>query len=245
MSEETKVKEKKDSKFLAFFTENRMELITAIFLGLTALFTAWAGWIGSLHGGNQATNYTESNNYASMGNSSWNEASQNLMQDMMTWNTISDLLIEETFAEEKGNADEVEKLDWKIDQIITDNCTPEFADAIAWAMDQAEATGEFVSPFDKEGYQDSYYTEAQEYLDTADELLEQGKADNTAGDSFNLVTVIYSVTLFLLGIVGIFKNLPNRVIVLCVAILAFIIATIYMWTLPLPTGFALSSFFGG
>ncbi len=33
-------------------------------LGITALLTAWATWIGSLHGGNQATNYTKSNNIA-------------------------------------------------------------------------------------------------------------------------------------------------------------------------------------
>ncbi len=33
------------------------ELIIVIMLGVTALLTAWASWIGSLHGGNQATNY--------------------------------------------------------------------------------------------------------------------------------------------------------------------------------------------
>lgn len=244
MSEETKVKEKKESKFAAHLTENKIEFIVAIFLGVTALFTSWAGWIGSLHGGNQATNYTESNNYASMGNSEWNQASQYLMQDMMTWNTISDLMIDLTFAEDKGDADAAEKYSWKIDQIITDNCTPEFAEAVEWALDQAETTGEFVSPFDKEGFEDSYYADAQELLDTADQLLEDGKADNQAGDSFNLVVVIYSITLFLLGIVGIFKNLPNRRIVLVIAIVAFVIATIYMFTLPMPTGFSMSNFFG-
>ena len=30
------------------------ELIIVIMLGVTALLTAWASWIGSLHGGNQA-----------------------------------------------------------------------------------------------------------------------------------------------------------------------------------------------
>ena len=51
------------------FTANRIEIIVAIFLGITALLTAWATWIGSLHGGNQATNYTKSNNLAAEGNS--------------------------------------------------------------------------------------------------------------------------------------------------------------------------------
>ena len=59
-----------------------LEIIIAIFLGVTALATAWASWIGSLHGGNMSTNYTRSNNIAADGNARWNEASQSLMQDM-------------------------------------------------------------------------------------------------------------------------------------------------------------------
>ena len=31
--------------------EDILEIIVAIFLGVTALATAWASWIGSLHGG--------------------------------------------------------------------------------------------------------------------------------------------------------------------------------------------------
>jgi hypothetical protein len=36
-----------------------LELLVVILLGVTALL---ASWVGSLHGGNQATNYTTSNN---------------------------------------------------------------------------------------------------------------------------------------------------------------------------------------
>ena len=75
-------------------------------------------------------------------------------------------------------------------------------------------------------------------------MLEQGKKDNANGDAYGLVTVIYSVVLFMLGIVGTFKRLPNRTIVLCVAIAGFLFATIYMITIPLPTGFNLLSYFG-
>ena len=46
-----KIKKKRDP-------EKILEIIVAVFLGITALATAWASWIGSLHGGNQATNYT-------------------------------------------------------------------------------------------------------------------------------------------------------------------------------------------
>lgn len=62
--------------------EQIIEILTAVFLGITALATAWASWIGSLHGGNQSTNYTTSNNLSAEGNSMYNEASQSLMQDI-------------------------------------------------------------------------------------------------------------------------------------------------------------------
>ncbi len=68
--------------------------------------------------------------------------------------------------------------------------------------------------------------------------------DNKNGDSFNLVNVIYSLVLFMLGIIGIFKRIPNRFVVLCIAVVCLILATVYMFTLPMPTGFSIGSFFG-
>lgn len=228
-----KIKEKRDP-------EKILEIIVAVFLGITALATAWASWIGSLHGGNQATNYATSNNLSSEGNSMYNDAAQNLMQDMMLWNEISDVLIESSYAEEKNDTEAVEKYDWKLEKLLNDNCSAELAQAITWAMEQDEDT----SPFDKEGFTDSYFTDAKEMIAEADKLLEQGKKDNANGDAFGLVTVIYSVVLFLLGIVGTFKRLPNRYVILGVAIAGFLFATIFMFTIPMPTDFNILSYFG-
>ena len=202
-------------------SEEKIEIIVAIFLGITALATAWASWIGSLHGGNQATNYTKSNNLSSEGNSMWNEASQNLMQDMITWNDINEANLNYQYAESKNDKAEMEKYQYQIDQLMSDNCTEEFLEAINWAMDQKEN----VTPFMKDGYTESYFAEAQATIEESDKLLEQGKKDNANGDAFGLVSVIYSVVLFMLGIVGTFKNLPNRRIVLGVAVAGFILAT--------------------
>lgn len=104
--------------------------------------------------------------------------------------------------------------------------------------------GEDTSPFDKEGFTDSYFTDAKETIVEADKLLERGKKDNANGDAFGLVTVIYSVVLFLLGIVGTFRQLPNRYVILGVAIAGFLFATIFMFTIPMPTGFNILSYFG-
>lgn len=221
--------------------EELLEIVTAVFLGLTALTMAWATWIGALHGGNQATNYTTSNNISAEGNAMFNEASQNLMQDMMTWNDIKEARLDYMFAEKKNDKDAMEKAEWIEEELIADNCSEEFEEAIKWADEQQGN----VSPFDKEGYVDSYYKDANEKLKEAEELLETGKKDNANGDAYGLVTVIYSIVLFLLGIVSIFKHIPNRMAILAVSIVGFVVATIYMLTIPLPTGFNIFSYFGG
>ena len=220
-------------------SEEKLEIIIAILLGVTAILTAWAGWVGSLHGGNQATNYTQSNNLSAQGNSMYNEAAQLYMQDMLLWNQISDYMFDIEIANANGRTAEAALIEEKVDTLMYDNCTEEFAAAIEWAAEQEE----YATPFDKEGYVDSYFAEANEVLAEADALLEEGKQDNANGDAYGLVTVIYSLVLFLLGIVGIFKKIPNRVLILVFACVCLVIATVYMITIPMPTGFNLASFF--
>ena len=112
MSKETNTEEKKG------INESTLELIIAILLGVTAILTAWASWIGSLHGGNQATNYTESNNLSAMGNSMYNEAAQKYMQDAILWNTINDYMFDRELAEANGNKKDADLIDEKINILI-------------------------------------------------------------------------------------------------------------------------------
>ncbi len=232
MSEGIKEKKAKKTK------DEIIEIIIIIMLGVTALCTAWASWVGSLHEGNQAGNYTASNNVAADGNSRWNEGAQVYAQDMTTWNMISDLMIEQEFAAQDGDTAVVEKFSWKLEQIRYDNATEEFNAAIDWALAQPE----YATPFDMEGYTDSYFADASDVLAQSEELLAKGEQDNKNGDAFGLVTVIYSLVLFLLGIASTFKSTPNKMVITIISVAAFALATLYMLTIPLPTGFDLFSF---
>ena len=234
--------------------EDILEIVIAVFLGITALATAWASWIGSLHGGNMSTNYTKSNNLAADGNARWNEASQSLVQDMQIWNMISDYEVEILYANETGDTDQMYESAYKIKFICTDNLTDEMAELIGydfefdadqiidWVINSELST---TSPFDNQDFIDSYYVDARAVLAESEAVLAEGQSDNKKGDTFNLVTVIYSVILFMLGIVGTFRRLPNRMLITIVAIAGFLFGTIYMFTIPFPTGFNLFSFFGG
>lgn len=234
--------------------EDILEIVIAIFLGITALATAWASWIGSLHGGNMSTNYTRSNNLAADGNARWNEASQSLMQDMQVWNTISDYQVEILYAADTGDEDKMNENAYKILFICADNLTEEMAERIGydfgfdadqiidWVLNDENST---TSPFGNEDFVESYYTDARELIAESEAVLKEGQDDNAKGDTFNLVTVIYSVVLFMLGIVGTFRRLPNRMLITGIAIVGFLFGTIFMFTIPLPTGFNFLGFFGG
>ena len=199
--------------------------------------TAWATWIGSLHGGNQATNYARSNNLAAEANAEYNVAAQLYFSDLLSWNTLLDYQFDKQIGEAKDDKVSVEQIEQKLDTYAEQNCS----DILNNAIDKM--TDDMTSPFEVEGVVESYFDKYNELIEQSNEALEQGRKDNANGDSFNLVTVIYSLVLFLLGIVGIFKNIPNRAFILGVSIVGVLLTTIFMFTIPMPTDFDFFSYF--
>lgn len=219
-------------------TAKRLETVVAVLLGITTLLSAWATWIGSLHSGIQSINFTKSNNMASQGTAVYDMSMQLYLSDYMTWITAKDYYFDLEIAKAENDQDEIKFLTEKIKRFTKESGSPLLIEAVKW-MEENDKD----DPFQMPGLSEKYCEEAQKSLDQSQELLEEGMRDNTKGDSYNLVTVIYSLTLFLLGIVGTFKNMPNRIAVLSIAVVFLIIATVYMCTIPLPTGFAQMNFF--
>ena len=242
--------EKKSGEKKSFLSESFLEIITVILLGATALLTAWASYVGSIHSGNQATNYAESNNLSSEGNSLYNSAIQTLTQDMDVWNTIMNYEIEIMYADETNDQKALEANVWKLQWFCMDNLSDDMAAKIGYDLvafsDGDNDTDEILnwlyddsgsavtSPFSDDDFVQSYFNECNAKLDEAEAVLVQGRQDNANGDKFSLVTVIYSVALFLLGIVGVFKNQTNKKVVLAISVVCLIIAIIFMVTIPLP-----------
>ena len=231
---------KEDEKKKGFFNESRIEMIVAIFLGITALLTAWATWIGSLHGGNQSTNYTKSNNLSSEGNSEYNSGLQTYLSDLMAWNEMLNYYFDIEIALLNEKEEEAELIQTKLDADVDQNASEIMSEGLDW-MQQDDVDAD--TPFEMPGLIDKYFETANELLEESQALLEQGQQDNTNGDKFGLVTVIYSLVLFMLGIIGIFKKLPNRKVVLIIAVIGLVLATIYMFTIPMPTDFSFTSYF--
>ena len=219
-------------------TAKRLETIVAILLGITTLLSAWASWIGHLHGGIQSINFTKSNNTASQGTAQYNLGMQAFLADYRTWNTLSDYYYDLKEAKTEGDKEKIKIINDKIKKFKEQNIIDVLAEGIKW-MEKNKKD----SPFEMPGIEKKYFESAQKTSSQAQELLDEGKRDNAKGDSYMLVTVVFSLTLFLLGIVGTFKNMSNRKAVLFVAIAFLIFGIIYMCTIPLPTGFEKMNFF--
>ena len=219
-------------------TAKRLETVVAVLLGITTLLSAWASWIGHLHGGIQSINFTKSNNTASQGTAEYNLGMQMYLADYMAWTTAKDYYYELELAKVDGDQEKVDLISSKIKTFEEQNASEILTEGVKWM----EANNE-DNPFKMPGMSEKYFASAQATVDQSQEQLEEGKRDNAKGDSYMLVTVIYSLTLFLLGIVGTFKNMPNRIAVLSIAVVCLVFAFIYMCTIPLPTGFENMNFF--
>lgn len=129
-------------------------------------------------------------------------------------------------------------IEQKIKSFEEQNASEFLAEGVKWMEENGED-----NPFNMPGLTEKYFESASKTLDQSRERLDEGKSDNAKGDSYMLVTVIYSLTLFLLGIVGTFKNISNRKAVLAIAVAFLVFGVIYMLTIPLPTGFGNMDFF--
>ena len=218
--------------------EKILEIVRAVLLAITTLLTAWATWIGSLHTGLQETHFTESNNTMSSAIAMYTDASQMVVQDAEVWASIQNYALDEKAAREEGDEARAQVARAKI-EALQEMCSPELKTAIDWALQ----TGK--SPFEKEGYAESYYKDAKELVKEAQDILATGKQDNLNSDRYGLVSVVYALVLFLLGITGTFKHNPNRIGIMATAVLLLAIGLVLMFSIPMPAGFDLLHFLHG
>ncbi len=169
---------------------------------------------------------------ASKGSAEYNLDLQIYISDYMSWNTLKDYNYELETAKIENNKKKAAIIKEKIKKYKKQNISDILSSGIKWMEKNKED-----NPFKMPGMAEKYFKTAQEKIDKSQKILKEGMRDNKRGDAYNLVTVIFSLTLFLLGIVGTFKNMPNRITVLSIALAFLVVGFIYMCTIPLPTGF--------
>ena len=217
--------------------ERVVETLTAVLLGITTLLSAWATWVGSLHTGHEMIHFTESNHAASSATALYNDATQMIVLDAAIWSSIQDYAFDADAAKKEGDDLKFQIATAK-KEALEEKCSPELKAAIEWALE----TGK--SPFEMEGYAESYYDEAKALMQESQDILTTGKQDNLNHERFGLVAVMYALVLFLLGIAGTFKRLPNRMVILGTAVVLLAVGFIFMLSIPMPEGFDFLDYLG-
>ena len=226
-----------DSEKRRIRKEKAIETATAVLLGVTTLLTAWATWIGSLHEGLEQIHFTESNNTTTRAIALYGDATQMVVQDAAVWGSYQNYFLDAQAATAEGNDLELRAATAKL-EALEEMCSPELRSAIDWALE----TGK--SPFEMEGYAQSYYEEAKNLVEESQNIMATGKQDNMNSDKFGLVSVIYSLVLFLLGIAGTFKRSPNRMLIMGTAVALLVAGFAFMLSIPMPEGFNLLDYLG-
>jgi hypothetical protein len=136
------------------------------------------------------------------------------------------MFLEFTYAMSEG--------DQKFADFLLERMPPELkAATIAWMdTDPINNPDAPASPFEMEEYIIAELTDAKKYAEQAAIFKKKANRSDEIADNYVLFTVILSTVLFFCGIVGITDSLQNKFILLGIAFLIFIGASIFIIGMP-------------
>jgi hypothetical protein len=132
------------------------------------------------------------------------------------------------YANYRGDTDGAEAAQYKLDMLMY-SVTDELTEAIGWANAQEN----YATPFEKDGFINTYYEDASAVMDEGYAQIEQGDEANNWADKLGLVSVILAVVLFMLGIVGVFQSKRTKLIIASVSVAALIFGVAIMLQVPI------------
>ena len=229
---------KKNGRKLSAFVN--INTLAAIMLTLCALTAAWATWVGGLHASDQEANYAKADRLNNEASASYNLNAQIYTAAFNVWTYVYAENQEIQALEQAGDSQTAATKKQALDNYIETNCPvyENFTEAIYTALEK----GGTATPFD-EYSQESFYADSEELANQATKVREEGDKNNLAHDSFGLVSLLYSLCLFLFGMLGFYKERTMKKVVFAVGVAVFVGATIYMLSLPLPDNFNFANYF--
>lgn len=230
----------------------RLELFAAILLGLAAIATALASYESSLYDGKSVESYSRANKVATNAAAERSRAIVEMARDsqveMDAWRLTKE-------GDDAGNpaaeARNYEIATYLYTKVMSEpgykamGLPPEARQAANSADDTPEAEEEHAAIQEQvletamdnelagdENYRTEMLAKAQALSDEAETVFKTGQEANAVGDKFQLVAVIFAISLFFGGIVQVFRNDLMRLVILGVGAVLFIGGAIYMVMLP-------------
>lgn len=231
-----------------------VELLAAVLLGLAAIATAWASYESALYGGKSVENYSKANKLATEAAGERSRAIVEMARDNTTDAEAMRLILEAddapSPAAEQRNyfvatylyTRQMSEAGYKALGLPPEARTAAEAEDEA-DEDEAEAKKTALQEellekamekdlADDEDYRREMLAKSQALFDESEKTFKQGQGENETGDKFQLIAVVYAISLFFGGIVQVFRNDRARLAILAAGAVFFLGATAYMLTLP-------------
>jgi hypothetical protein len=222
---ETPIDERLESTWLG----KRIEVITAILLGVVSCVTAYAGFQAALYDSNMASAYSQSQVLSTQAESLYLEANQSYTQDAQLWNTLNELSIDM----ESGDADLAERASVKYSVLYSDAVTAELDGAIQRSLAASEANGgEYVDPLSDEEYLTALFGASGEVAAESAAKTEAGNVSNSYGDMLTLYTVLMTIALFLLGVAAVVTRHLIKFMLIGFSVVVFLTALVLTLMVP-------------
>jgi len=209
-----------------------IELLVAILLGVVSIGIAYASFQASLYDSQMAGAYQQGNDLSTQAESLYLEGNQQFVQDTQVWNRLTELTVEEQSSDSAIAASAQEKYDVLRFQAVSD----EFAAAIAWSDKQNAAHPDvYYSPLDNEDYQNFLFASYSDTKAQSEASVIKGNAYNSYSDRLTLNTVLMSISLFLLGISAVLRQLRVQIVLISTGVFIFLVAVVLTATVPILT----------
>lgn len=205
--------------------ERRIDFFTILFLGLATILTSLSSWQSNLYQGMQMSSYTNANIKYNDGSSDFLVGYLDFCKDMDCYKEIKNIEFELNKAKRNNDQEQVDELERRIEE-NKEYCLTDIAKKIIEDSNQDEF------PFNDETSE--YYLGAGlKDLNTSKEIFKEGELYNDYSDAFNLATIIYSLALFFLGLLGTMHNLKSKLFLLISSVALIFVGACYTFSVPM------------
>ena len=203
---------------------SNVELVTAILLGVVSVTTAYASFQATLYDGETAKQFTQGQNSQTEAESLYLEANQQYIRDVQLWDQMTELQIEIDNVPSVAAASQL-----KYDTLLFTSVSEDLNQAIVWSAEQNAADPDvFTSPFDSEDYQNALYGAWAEEDDKSIGYFAAGDIADKHGDTLTLTTVLMAISLFLLGVAAVARQLRVQLILMGVSMVIYAVSLVLM-----------------
>ncbi len=121
----------------------------------------------------------------------------------------------------------------KYDTLLFTSVSDTLNAAVVWSAEQNAANpDEYTSPFDSEDYQNALYSAWAAEDDKSIAAFAAGDVADKHGDTLTLTTVLMAISLFLLGVAAVARQLRVQLILIGVSMVIYVVSLVMMLGVP-------------